>query len=69
MNTHNISRLEFNTMEIVKFKHLPRAEYETIGLEILRKFDFARVKRHPQKYALGGFQVTPKDYENGFSEE
>ena len=52
-----------------EFKTISRQEYEELKKEILSLFQFARVKRNKQNYALGGFGINPKDYENGFTSE
>lgn len=53
----------------IEFITITRQEYEELKKEILSLFKFARVKRNNQKYALGGFSITPKDYEKGFNAE
>ena len=50
-----------------EFITITRQEYEEIKKEILTLFKFARVKRNNQNYALGGFRINPKDYDNGFT--
>jgi hypothetical protein len=52
---------------IIRFKQITDEEYEKIKKELTSRFKFARVKRNTQQYALGGFNVNPKDYENGFT--
>lgn len=54
---------------IVEFISTSREEYEKIKKELNSRFKFARVKRNNQQYALGGFNVNPKDYEQGFTPE
>ena len=53
----------------VEFSNTSREEYEKIKKEINSRFKFARIKRNNQKYALGGFSINPKDYENGFNNQ
>ena len=54
---------------MIEFKIITRQEYEELKKEILSLFNFVRVRRNKQKYAFGGFNITPKDYENGFNSE
>ena len=52
---------------IIEFSNTPRADYEKIKKELESRFKFARVRRNNQNYALGGFNVNPQDYEEGFN--
>lgn len=54
---------------IVEFETIKRERYEELKKEILNLFSFVRVKRNKQNYALGGFSITPKDYDNGLTSE
>ena len=51
----------------IEFKIITKEEYLTIKKEIQNRFKFATIKRNNQQYALGGFNLNPKDYENGFT--
>lgn len=53
----------------VEFQQITTEEYDEIKKEIIQRFKFASVKRNNQNYALGGFSLNPRDYENGFSPE
>lgn len=44
-------------------------EYNKIKLEIKKRYSFASVSRNNQDYAFGGFNVRPRDYDNGFTNE
>lgn len=54
---------------IIEFTGTTREEYDKIKKELESRFKFARVRRNNQNYALGGFNVNPKDYEQGFNPE
>jgi hypothetical protein len=54
---------------ILKFKWTTEEEYLKIKKELNSRFKFARVKRNNQNYAMGGFNVNPKDYDKGFTSE
>ncbi len=50
-----------------EFETIPRAEYEEIKKEMLLKFNFISIRRNNQNYAMGGFSISPKDYNKGFT--
>ena len=52
-----------------EFKIITREEYEELKKEILSLFKFVSVRRNKQNYAMGGFNITPKDYKDGLSNE
>lgn len=51
------------------FIPITRQEYEELKKEILSLFKFVSVRRNKQNYAMGGFNIAPKDYKNGFTSE
>ena len=51
----------------IEFIRTTREEYEKIKKELNSRFKFARVRLNNQQYAMGGFNVNPKDYKNGFN--
>ena len=53
----------------ITFKKITREEYEGIKNEIKKRFCFATIRRNNQQYAMGGFSLSPKDYDNGFTSE
>ena len=59
--------MKMNNMYKVSFKSITQDEYLAYKKEIRSKFPYCRVKHNEQQYALGGFNITPKDYENGFN--
>lgn len=44
-------------------------EYNKIKSEIKKRYSFASISRNNQNYAFGGFNVRPRDYDNGFTNE
>lgn len=44
-------------------------EYNEIKSEIKKRYSFASVSRNNQNYAYGGFNIRPRDYHNGFTNE
>jgi hypothetical protein len=50
-------------------KQTTKEEYNKIKSEIKKRYSFASVSRNNQDYAFGGFNVRPRDYENGFTNE
>jgi len=54
---------------IIEFLYTSKEEYKKIKKELESRFKFARVRRNNQQYALGGFTVNPKDYNEGFTPE
>lgn len=54
---------------ITQFKTITNQEYSDIKKEILSRFKFVSVRRNNQNYAMGGFSLSPRDYENGLNEK
>ena len=42
-------------------------EYQKIKQEISKRYKFVSVKRNKQQYALGGFDLIPRDHEHGLT--
>lgn len=57
------------SMETIEFKQITKEEYLIIKQEIKKRFKFASIQRNNQNYAYGGFNLNPRDYENGFTPE
>jgi hypothetical protein len=45
---------------MIFIKKISKDEFETIKQEFKQTFTYARIKRHTQRYALGGFSILPK---------
>lgn len=44
-------------------------EYNKIKLEMKKRYPFVSVSRNNQDYSFGGFNVRPRDYDNGLTNE
>ena len=53
-------------VQIIK-KQTTREEYDKIAKEIRSRFKYCKIRRNNQQYAMGGFNLFPKDYEKGFT--
>lgn len=52
----------------IEFLWTSDEEYLKIKKELSDgRFKFARIKRNNQNYAMGGFNINPKDYDKGFT--
>lgn len=51
---------------IIKFKKINLEEYKIFKDEIKKLFPYTNIKRNKQNYALGGFNIIPKNHEEGF---
>ena len=56
-------------MEEIEFKSITTQEYNDIKKEISNRFKFVSIKRNKQQYAMGGFSLTAKDYDNGLTNQ
>ncbi len=46
---------------MVSINYISKEQFKEIKSKLLKKFDFIKVTRNPQMYAMGGFNIRPKE--------